>query len=160
MFLRSKICRKDGKEHRAWSVVENRRVHDGRVPLRSLERLVSGRFRGAAVRSDQHVFRMRSAGRGQAEVRLQPRQALRLRAGRNRADRHARWPSAGLRGHGRQHLGQDDAEGVPGQDRGAIRRGQTHLGDGSRRSDRGDPGRDAGLRRRPSTISWARRAGG
>ena len=31
MFLRSKIRRKDGKEHRAWSVVENRRVHDGRV---------------------------------------------------------------------------------------------------------------------------------
>jgi hypothetical protein len=31
MFLRSKIRRKDGKDHRAWSVVENRRVHDGRV---------------------------------------------------------------------------------------------------------------------------------
>ena len=29
--LRSKVRRKDGKEHRAWSVVENRRVHDGRV---------------------------------------------------------------------------------------------------------------------------------
>ena len=28
MFLRSKIRRKDGKDHRAWSVVENRRVHE------------------------------------------------------------------------------------------------------------------------------------
>ena len=36
MFLRSKICRKDGKEHRAWSVVENRRVHDGRVVQRQV----------------------------------------------------------------------------------------------------------------------------
>src|ERR1017187_9121630 len=36
MFLRSKIRRKDGKEHRAWSVVENRRVHDGRVVQRQV----------------------------------------------------------------------------------------------------------------------------
>ena len=36
MFLRHKICRKDGKEHRTWSVVENRRVHDGRVVQRQV----------------------------------------------------------------------------------------------------------------------------
>ena len=36
MFLRSKIRRKDGKEHRAWSVVENRRVDDGRVVQRQV----------------------------------------------------------------------------------------------------------------------------
>ena len=36
MFLRSKIRRKDGKEHRAWSVVENRRVQDGRVVQRQV----------------------------------------------------------------------------------------------------------------------------
>src|SRR6201988_3829809 len=30
MFLRSKVRRKDGKEHRSWSVVENRRVAGGR----------------------------------------------------------------------------------------------------------------------------------
>jgi hypothetical protein len=43
----------------------------------------------------------------------------------------------GLRSDGRQHLGQDDTEGVPGQDRKrntASR--QAHLGDGSRHSDR------------------------
>ncbi len=34
MFLRSKIRRKDGKEHRSWSVVENRRVRGGRVVQR------------------------------------------------------------------------------------------------------------------------------
>jgi hypothetical protein len=31
MFLRSTIRRKDGKEHRYWSVVENKRVSGGRV---------------------------------------------------------------------------------------------------------------------------------
>ena len=34
MFLRSKIRRKDGKEHHSWSVVENRRVAGGRVVQR------------------------------------------------------------------------------------------------------------------------------
>ena len=34
MFLRSTICRKDGKEHRYWSVVEARRVAGGRVVQR------------------------------------------------------------------------------------------------------------------------------
>ncbi len=34
MFLRSKTRRKDGKEHRYWSMVENRRVADGRVVQR------------------------------------------------------------------------------------------------------------------------------
>ncbi len=34
MFLRCKIRRKDGKEHRSWSVVENRRVRGGRVVQR------------------------------------------------------------------------------------------------------------------------------
>jgi hypothetical protein len=36
MFLRCKIRRKDGKEHRGWSVVENRRVHDRRVVQRQV----------------------------------------------------------------------------------------------------------------------------
>jgi hypothetical protein len=34
MFLRAKIRKKDGKEHRYWSVVENRRVGGGRVVQR------------------------------------------------------------------------------------------------------------------------------
>src|SRR5260370_22270384 len=34
MFLRFKIRRKDGKEHRYWSVVENTRVAGGRVVQR------------------------------------------------------------------------------------------------------------------------------
>jgi hypothetical protein len=36
MFLRAKTRRKDGKTHRYWSVVENRRVKDGRVLQRQL----------------------------------------------------------------------------------------------------------------------------
>ena len=31
MFLRATICRKDGKEHRYWSLVENKRGSGGRV---------------------------------------------------------------------------------------------------------------------------------
>ena len=31
MFLRHKICRKDGKEHRYWSIVENCRVSADRT---------------------------------------------------------------------------------------------------------------------------------
>jgi hypothetical protein len=34
MFLRAKIRRKDGKEHRTWSLVENKRVSGGRVVQR------------------------------------------------------------------------------------------------------------------------------
>src|SRR5580692_4097418 len=36
MFLRSTIRRKDGKQHRYWSVVESRRVAGGRVVQRPL----------------------------------------------------------------------------------------------------------------------------
>src|SRR6202040_200892 len=34
MFLRAKTRKKDGKEHRYWSVVENKRVSGGRVVQR------------------------------------------------------------------------------------------------------------------------------
>src|ERR1035437_5634325 len=34
MFLRCKVRKKNGKEHRSWSVVENRRVAGGRVVQR------------------------------------------------------------------------------------------------------------------------------
>ena len=34
MFLRNKICHKDGKQHRYWSIVENRRVGGGRTVQR------------------------------------------------------------------------------------------------------------------------------
>jgi len=36
MFLRSKNRFKDGKQHRYWSIVENRRVADGRVVQRQV----------------------------------------------------------------------------------------------------------------------------
>ncbi len=34
MFLRHKLRRKDGTEHRYWSIVENRRVSGGRTVQR------------------------------------------------------------------------------------------------------------------------------
>lgn len=36
MFLRCKVRKKNGKEHRSWSVVENQRLTDGRVLQRHL----------------------------------------------------------------------------------------------------------------------------
>src|ERR1700740_1421610 len=36
MFLRCKVRRKDGKQHRSWSVVENKRVSGGRVVQRQV----------------------------------------------------------------------------------------------------------------------------
>ena len=36
MFLRATICKKDGKEHRYWSLVENKRVRGGRVLQRQV----------------------------------------------------------------------------------------------------------------------------
>src|SRR3954464_1420545 len=34
MYLKCSIRRKNGKEHRSWSIVENRRVHGGRCVQR------------------------------------------------------------------------------------------------------------------------------
>ncbi len=36
MFLRCSLRRKDGKEHRYWSIVENRRCSDGRIAQRQV----------------------------------------------------------------------------------------------------------------------------
>ena len=36
MFLRAKVRRKDGKDHRYWSIVENRRTGGGRVVQRQV----------------------------------------------------------------------------------------------------------------------------
>ena len=36
MFLRSQLRKKDGKEHTYWSVVENKRLADGRVAQRQV----------------------------------------------------------------------------------------------------------------------------
>ena len=74
----------------------------------TLAGFVRREVRCAAVRPDQHLFRVAAAGRrsGQAPLRLQPRQAQRLRAGGDRADRDARGLSARLRGAARQHRRQ------------------------------------------------------
>ena len=76
-------------------------------------------------------------------IRLQPGQAARLRAGGDRADRHARRLPAGLRGDAGEHRRPDHAGGVPGEDRAAIRPLRPDLDHGSRHSHRGDAGLDA-----------------
>ena len=65
---------------------------------------------------------------GPAPLRLQPRQAQRLRAGRHRPDRHARGLPAGLRGAAGQHGRQDHAAQLPGENRSAVWQGTTASG--------------------------------
>ena len=74
----------------------------------ALEEFVWGGLRSPALRSDQHLFRMRPTGGRQAALWLQPGQAVGLRPGGDRADRDAGRLAAGLRGDGGKHLGQDD----------------------------------------------------
>ena len=78
-------------------------------------------LRCLALRPDVHLFRERPAVFGQAPVRLQPGQALGLRAGGDRPGGDAGGLSAGLRGDAGQHQRQDHAGGLPGEDRGAVR---------------------------------------
>ena len=54
---------------------------------------------------------------------------------------------------------QDDAAGLPAQDRNTIRQGGAHLGDGPRHPHRGGLKRDAPEPIRPFTIWWARPKG-
>ena len=52
MFLRCKVRRKDGKQHRYWSVVENTRVAGGRVVQRHVLHL--GEIRDRTYENQQH----------------------------------------------------------------------------------------------------------
>src|SRR3954466_9105685 len=78
---------------------------------RALAGSVRGLVRGAALRPDLDLLRVAPARRRdrQAPPRLQPRQARRLRAGGDRADRHAGGLPARLRGAAGQHRRQHDA---------------------------------------------------
>ena len=82
--------------------------------------------------------------RRQAPLRLQPRQAARLRAGGDRpggdARRAFRWPTRCWRATRRD---KTHAARVPGAHRTPVRQGAAHLGDGSGHSDRGGAGADA-----------------
>ena len=76
MFLRSKIRRKDGKEHRAWSVVENRRVHDGRVIQRQV--LYLGEINDSQRAAWSKAIEVFDEGTGQSNrSRYSPRIVLR-----------------------------------------------------------------------------------
>ena len=81
MFLRQQIRRKDGRGHRAWSVVENRRVHSGRVVQR---RRVSERLVRADelereehfTESDRHDWRCNFQGSRSVETATAARRKL------------------------------------------------------------------------------------
>jgi hypothetical protein len=70
MFLRCKVRRKDGKQHRYWSVVENTRVAGGRVVQRHV--LYLGEINDTqelAWRRSIKVLRMAPRGRGRGHCR-------------------------------------------------------------------------------------------
>ena len=94
------------------------------------------------------LFRL--SRRRQEEVRLQPGQAVRLRASGHSLDHNPGGFPPGLRGPGRQHRRQHHPARVFEEDRGAVGQSRAHLGDGSRDSDGGGfggnaPERPAGL---------------
>lgn len=66
-----------------------------------------------------------------------------LPAGGDRIGGDDRWPAAGVRSAGGEHLGQDDAQELFGQDRSDVRQGPACVGDGPRHPHPGDPGADA-----------------
>src|SRR6201993_3118578 len=113
---------------------------------RALARPVQHQLRCAALRSDQHLFRGRSAvcRKRQATPRLFARSPARLRAGRHRLGGDPGGVAAGLRGAAWQHRGQHHLARLPGADRAAVRQGEAHLVDGPRHPDRDGAGRDAG----------------
>ena len=82
MFLRCKVRRKDGKQHRYWSVVENTRVGGGRVVQRHvlyLGEINDTQDRGLAA-DDQRLFPDRApAPRVSCSI-------CRFRAARSRSD--------------------------------------------------------------------------
>ena len=106
----------------------------------ALERSVRRPLRGAALRSDEHLLRVRRAGERNrsAALRLQPRSAQRLRAGGHCAGRHARRvcrsPTRCCRATPptRPRCVTMMAAGPN-----ASRPGRANLGDGPRRPDRG-----------------------
>ena len=74
MFLRSKTRRKDGKEHRYWSIVENRRVRGNRIVQRQVLYL-------GEINDSQHAAWRRSIAVF-AEGQSQPRQMALFPEGR------------------------------------------------------------------------------
>lgn len=58
--------------------------------------LIRSRFRSAALRSDQHLFRRRDGTEPKGQARLQPRRTRGLSAVSDRVGDHAGWISAGL----------------------------------------------------------------
>ena len=123
--------------------------------------LFGAKLRRPALRFDQHVFRVRPAGRRQrqASLRLQPRQASGLRAGRHRADRDAGRLSARLRGSARNTSDKTTLSGFLHKIEAQYGKARAHLGDGSRHPDRG------GARRMrqsdpPVAIWWVPRRDG
>src|SRR5271157_2801080 len=69
MFLRAKIRKKDGKQHRYFSVVENRRVGQNKTAQRTVLYLGGDqRWSGSELAQDAAGFRRESAATHHAEL--------------------------------------------------------------------------------------------
>ncbi len=99
MFLRHKLRRKDGKEHRYWSIVENRRVSGGRTVQRHVLYLgeINDSQRAAWC---QTIEAFDENGQSGKQIALFPedraRAAIGLRCGACPAQRPAPAPAAAM----------------------------------------------------------------
>ena len=117
MFLRSRTRRKDGKQHRYWSVVENRRVSGGRVVQRQLLHLgeLNDGQRAGWVRT---IETLDDAGTATQQLALFPDdrerlpelacEAVRVRVGRMRLRRPRQFGACWLALHLWELLGLDE----------------------------------------------------
>jgi len=119
MFLRCKIRKKNGKEHRTWSIVESRRVTDGRVVQRHV--LYLGEINDSqelAWRKSIELFAGEKPGRvpitaalfpedGEAVASVANEDIVRLRLGELKLCRPRQWGACWLALHLWQELGLD-----------------------------------------------------
>src|ERR1700721_4127939 len=116
MFLRHKTRRKDGKEHRYWSIVENRRVSGGRTVQRHVLYLgeINDTQRAAWCRT---IEAFDEDGQQARQIALFPedRQApalncdvVHVRLSELRLHRPRQWGACWLAGHGGDKLRLDN----------------------------------------------------
>jgi transposase len=116
MFLRCTIRKKDGKEHRYWNVVENRRVSGGRVVQRQV--LYLGEINGSQREAWRKTIEVFEDGSGSAQrialfpgdrlVEIDDEQVVRIRLREVELRRPRQWGACWLACQLYEELGLDD----------------------------------------------------
>jgi hypothetical protein len=116
MFLRCTIRKKDGKEHRYWNVVENRRVSGGRVVQRQV--LYLGEINGSQREAWRKTIEVFEDGSGSAQrialfpedrlVEIDDEQVVRIRLREVELRRPRQWGACWLACQLYEELGLDE----------------------------------------------------